>query len=138
MEQTPFFITWLPIYLDYLTVEKGLAKVYLDDGINSLVLKIIPEGNLLGLSSISDENNTFQYSSMAYIDSEIKQIDIGFFKQLLGQNSAFAKEIIDIHGTNSAQINGRFFCCGDPRDSCVGYTNVYGSTARASRTGAPG
>ncbi|MGZ8829632.1 MAG: site-specific integrase, partial [Thermoanaerobaculia bacterium] len=21
-----FFVTWLPIYLDYLTVEKGLAK----------------------------------------------------------------------------------------------------------------
>ncbi len=26
MKQTPFFVTWLPIYLDYLTVEKGLAK----------------------------------------------------------------------------------------------------------------
>ena len=24
--KTPYFITWLPIYLDYLTVEKGLAK----------------------------------------------------------------------------------------------------------------
>ena len=26
LPKTPFFITWLPIYLDYLTVEKGLAK----------------------------------------------------------------------------------------------------------------
>ena len=26
MRKTPFFATWLPIYLDYLTVEKGLAK----------------------------------------------------------------------------------------------------------------
>ncbi len=25
-EETPFFVTWLPMYLDYLTVEKGLAK----------------------------------------------------------------------------------------------------------------
>ena len=25
-EKTPFFVTYLPIYLDYLTVEKGLAK----------------------------------------------------------------------------------------------------------------
>ena len=25
-ERTPFFVTYLPIYLDYLTVEKGLAK----------------------------------------------------------------------------------------------------------------
>ena len=24
--KTPFFITYLPIYLDYLTVEKGLAR----------------------------------------------------------------------------------------------------------------
>jgi CRP/FNR family transcriptional regulator len=91
-------------------MEHGLAKVFLDDGINSLVLKIIPDGNLLGLSSVSDENNTFQYSAMAYVDSEIKQIEIGFFKQMLLQNSAFAKEIIDILGANSAQINGRFFC----------------------------
>ena len=26
MHKTPFFVTYLPIYLDYLTVEKGLAK----------------------------------------------------------------------------------------------------------------
>lgn len=91
-------------------MEHGLAKVYLDDGLNQLVLKIIPEGNLLGLSSLSDENNKFQYSAMAYIDSEIKQIDIQFFKQMLVQNPAFSKEVIDIMGSNSSQINGRFFC----------------------------
>jgi len=91
-------------------MEHGLAKVYLDDGFNQLVLKIIPEGNLLGLSSLSDENNKFQYSAMAYIESDIKQIDIHFFKQLLVQNPAFSKEVIDIMGNNSAQINGRFFC----------------------------
>ncbi len=91
-------------------MEKGLVKVFIDDSVNSLVLKIIPEGNLLGLSSVSDENNRFQYSAMAYIDTEIKQIDINYFKQLLTQNPAFAKEVIDIMGANSAQINGRFFC----------------------------
>lgn len=93
-----------------LYVEKGLAKVFLDDGQNSLVLKVIPPGNLLGLTSISEGNNTFQYSAMAYLDSEIKQIDISFFKQLLLQNSLFAREVIDILISNSIQINGRFFC----------------------------
>lgn len=93
-----------------LYIEKGLAKVFLDDGVNSLVLKIIPPGNMLGLTSISEESNTFQYSAMAYLDSEIKQVDISFFKQLLGQNPAFAKEVIDILISNSIQINGRFFC----------------------------
>jgi CRP/FNR family transcriptional regulator len=91
-------------------MEKGLAKVFLDDGVNSLVLKIIPDGNMLGLSSVNSENNTYQYSAMAYIDSEIKQIDIRFFKQMLGQNPAFAQEVINILGSNSVQINGRFFC----------------------------
>ncbi len=91
-------------------MEQGLAKVYLDDGVNSLVLKIIPEGNLLGLTSANEENNTFQYSSMAYVDSVVRQIDISYFRQLLIQNPAFAKEVIDILSANSVQINGRFFC----------------------------
>jgi CRP/FNR family transcriptional regulator len=91
-------------------MEKGLAKVILNDGKNSLVLKIIPEGQLLGLSSINDEHNTFQYSSIAYIDSEVKLINLDFFKQLVAQNSDFAKEVINILSSNSVLINGRFFC----------------------------
>jgi len=90
-------------------MESGLAKVYLDNGVNILVLKIIPHGNLLGLTSANEENNVFQYSAMAYVDSEVKQIDIAFFRQLLNQNVAFAGEIIDILSSNSVQINGRFF-----------------------------
>ncbi len=91
-------------------VEEGLVKVFLDNGINSLVLKIIPSGNLLGLSSMNDENNTFQYSAMAYVDTLIKQIDINYFRTLVSKNPCFSKEIINILGSNSVQINGRFFC----------------------------
>lgn len=91
-------------------VERGLVKVFLDNGTNSLVLKIIPDGNLLGLASVSDDYNTYQYSAIAYIDSEIKQIDIKLFRELIGRNPAFAKEVIDILSANSVQIYGRFFC----------------------------
>jgi len=91
-------------------MEKGLAKVYINDGISTLVLKIIPECNLLGLSSISEENNTFQYSAMAYLDSNVRQIDISIFRQLIDRNPLFAKEVIEIFIANSTQINGRFFC----------------------------
>lgn len=91
-------------------VEQGLAKVFLDNGVNSLVLKIIPKGNLIGLTSISEEFNTYQYSAMTYVDSEIRQIDINVFRQLLKQNTAFAKEVIDILSSNNVQIYGRFFC----------------------------
>ncbi|MEZ5196565.1 MAG: cyclic nucleotide-binding domain-containing protein [Bacteroidales bacterium] len=73
-------------------MEKGLAKVFLDNGANSLVLKIIPDGNLLGLSSVSEEHNTFQYSAMAYIDSEIRQIDIKVFRQLCNRMQIFRKK----------------------------------------------
>jgi len=93
-----------------LFMQKGLAKVFLDNGLNSLVLKIIPDGNFLGLASVSEEHNTYRYSAMAYIDSEIKQIDIITFRQLLNQNPSFAKEVIDILSANSVQIYGRFFC----------------------------
>ena len=91
-------------------IEKGLAKVFLDDGVNSLVLKVVVAGNLLGLSALNTNNQTYQYSSKTYIDSEIKQIDIAFFKKLISENSAFSKEIITILGANSVQMNGRFFC----------------------------
>ncbi len=91
-------------------IEQGLAKVFLDDGVNSLVLKVVTSGNLLGLSTISTDNQTYQYSAKTYIDSEIKQIDILFFKKLLSENFAFSKDVIAILGANSAQINGRFFC----------------------------
>ncbi|RPI46323.1 MAG: Crp/Fnr family transcriptional regulator [Bacteroidetes bacterium] len=91
-------------------MEKGLAKVFLDNGVNSLVLRIIPDGNFLGLAAVSEEFSTFPYSGMAYIDSEIRQVDIQAFRQLIRQNNDFAREVIDILSSNSVQIYGRFFC----------------------------
>jgi CRP/FNR family transcriptional regulator len=91
-------------------VEKGLAKVFIDDGVNSLILKLIPSGNLVGLTSLSEDYNTYQYSAMAYVDSEIKQIDINTFRSLLKRNAEFGKEVIDVLSSNSVQIYNRFFC----------------------------
>ncbi len=91
-------------------MEKGLGKVFLENGNNTLVLRIIPDGNFFGLAAISEEQGTFPYSGMAYVDSRIRQIDIKAFRQLMDQNAAFAKEVIDILSSNSVQIYGRFFC----------------------------
>jgi CRP/FNR family transcriptional regulator len=91
-------------------MEKGLAKVFLENGSNSLVLRITPDRNFLGLSSISEENPYFPYSAMTYVDSEIRQIEVKAFRKLMEQNFAFSKEIIDILSSNSLQIYGRFFC----------------------------
>ena len=91
-------------------LEDGLAKVFLNDGSNSLVIKIVCGGNFLGLASLSEDFNTYQYSVQTYIDSEITQIDLKIFRQLLSRNAAFAKEVIDIIAANSVQMYGRFFC----------------------------
>lgn len=91
-------------------MEKGLAKVFLENGSNTLVLRVVPDGNFLGLASISEEYSNFPYSAMAYTDSEIRQIDVKAFRYLMEQNLNFMKEIIDILSANSIQIYGRFFC----------------------------
>lgn len=91
-------------------MEDGLAKVFIENENNSLVLKIIPNGNFLGLTSISEENNIHQYSAMAYVDSRIRQFDINKIRTLIKQNALFGKEIIEILNANSLQIYNRFFC----------------------------
>lgn len=91
-------------------MEKGLAKVFLENGSNLLVLRVIPDGNFLGLASISETHSNFPYSAMAYMDSEIRQIDVAAFRKLMEQNTEFVKEVIDILSANSIQIYGRFFC----------------------------
>lgn len=91
-------------------MDQGLAKVVIENKKDSLILKIIPDGNLLGLTSIFDGNTVFQYSAIAYIDSRIRLIDINIFRQLVKSNARFASEVINILTGNNLQIYGRFFC----------------------------
>ncbi|MFO7827844.1 MAG: Crp/Fnr family transcriptional regulator [Bacteroidales bacterium] len=91
-------------------LKDGLAKIYLEGLNDSLILKIIPPGNLIGLTSILEGNNTFHYSSHTYEDSAASLIDIKIFKQIISQNAKFAASIIDMLCENSLQTFGRFFC----------------------------
>lgn len=91
-------------------LNEGLVKVYLEGKPKDLILKIIPSQHLIGLPSIYDGNNTFLYSSMAYIDSKVTLIDIEFFKSLIRSNAEFASKVINILNENTAQIYGRFYC----------------------------
>ncbi|MCK5080485.1 MAG: cyclic nucleotide-binding domain-containing protein, partial [Bacteroidales bacterium] len=83
-------------------LSEGLVKVYLEGSPKNLVLSITPKSNLVGLPSIYEGNNTFQFSVSSYVDSWAKLIDINIFKQLLRQNAAFASKIIDILNENTA------------------------------------
>ncbi len=61
-------------------VEKGLAKVFIENGGNSLLLRITPDGSFIGLSAVSDEFSTFPYSARVYVDTVIRQIDVSTFR----------------------------------------------------------
>lgn len=89
---------------------EGLVKVYIEHGNQTLILKIISPGNLIGLSSLSEGEEVFQYSAAAYQRSIARLIDLNTFKQLIRENGLFASKVISILGENSNQINNRFFC----------------------------
>ena len=88
----------------------GLVKIYVENEAGTLILKILPKGNLIGLSSIYDGNSVFQYSASTYQDSVIQMIDMSTFKQLMKQNIEFSNGIINVLCENSIQTYGRFFC----------------------------
>lgn len=88
---------------------EGLVKVYYENKQDSLILKIVGPGNLMGLSSLLKEENIFQSTASAYIDSVVRLIDINLFKKFIEENGKFASEIINILSENTNQINSRFF-----------------------------
>jgi CRP-like cAMP-binding protein len=93
-----------------LYMESGLAKVSIESQSNSLILKLVPDRNFIGLSNLTAEQSTNYYSAKAYIDSVVRQIDIKFFRQLIAQNPQFSMELFDILSSNTLQIYGRFYC----------------------------
>jgi len=88
----------------------GLVKIYMESDQNTLTLKILPSGNMIGLTSLLDGSNVFQYSAYAYQTSKVRLIDINVFKQLIKQNADFANEVINLLCENAIQTYGRFFC----------------------------
>ncbi len=87
----------------------GLVKIYMENENNSLILKVLPGGNMIGLTALLEGSNVFKYSAMAYQESRVRLIDINAFKKVISQNSAFAKEVINILCENLIQTQTRFF-----------------------------
>ena len=87
----------------------GLVKVFMENETSSLILKVLPAGNMLGLTALLDGSNVFRYSASAYQDCSVRLMDIGFFKKIILQNPAFANEVINILCENLIQTQTRFF-----------------------------
>lgn len=88
---------------------EGLVKVYLEDDEETLILKIIGPGSLIGLNSLSN-NDTFQYTASSYQHAKVWLYEIDAFKRVVRENGMFAIKIIQFMAENSNQINNRFFC----------------------------
>ncbi len=93
-----------------LVVSEGLAKVYYEENNKSLILRIAAPGSLIGLTSLPLNQNVFQYTASAYINTTVKLIEIDIIRKLILENGQFATAIVDILCGISIQKNGRFFC----------------------------
>lgn len=87
----------------------GLAKIYMENNAGSLILKVLPPGNLIGLTALLDGSPIFQYSAYAYQECRVRLFDIKVFKTLILQNAAFASEMINLFCENLIQTQTRFF-----------------------------
>ena len=88
---------------------KGLVKSYIENKNNTLLLRIIRAGNLIGLTSLLEGNTIFHFSISAYTDSKIRMFDINIFREIIKRNPLFAYDIINIFCKNTIQIYSRFF-----------------------------
>ena len=93
-----------------LVISEGLAKVYYEENNKSLILRIAAPGSLIGLTSLPLNQNVFQYTASAYINTTVKLIEIDIIRKLILKNGQFATAIVDILCGISIQKNGRFFC----------------------------
>ncbi len=94
-----------------MIVREGLVKIYMESNTGeNLVLHIMPEMNIIGLSSLFEGNNTYQFSAQAYLDTRIQVVDTATFKQLIRSNSSFSLKVIGLLAEYNTVISGRFYC----------------------------
>ncbi len=93
-----------------IVLDEGLAKIYKEGGNDTLILKILPAVNIIGLSVLFEGNNVFHYSAMAYLKSKVRMIEINAFRHLINTNAKFATKIISLLSENTVTTHGRFFC----------------------------
>ncbi len=87
----------------------GLVKIYMENENSSLILKVLPSGNMIGLTALLDGSQVFRYSASAYQECRVRLIDINVFKKIILQNPYFAKEVINILCENLIQTQTRFY-----------------------------
>lgn len=89
-------------------VRRGFVKVFLDNGDDPTILSVVKAGSFIGLQSLYGEN-IFHYSAEAMTDTEICLTDINVFRELILENSNFAKGIIEVLNSDLIKSYSRLF-----------------------------
>ncbi|MEE4196860.1 MAG: Crp/Fnr family transcriptional regulator [Bacteroidales bacterium] len=86
-------------------IKQGIAKVYKETAMDSnLILDIIPEGRLIGLTTLFHSDNIARFSVSALSDTVICSIDRQVIEQLIYKNNNFAKTVISSLNTEALQF----------------------------------
>jgi len=86
-------------------LKSGFAKVYKETDIDhNLILDIIPEGKLIGLTSLYNNDNIARFSVSALENAVVCSIDRNTIEKLIQQNSQFAKTVIASLNEESLQF----------------------------------
>lgn len=86
----------------------GFAKLFLDNAGERIILGIARPGTFIGIQSLYGEP-VFPFSAEAMTDTEVCLKDISVFRELVLENSAFAKGVIEILNTDLIQSYNRMF-----------------------------
>ena len=86
----------------------GFAKLYLEHDGELTILGIATPRTFIGLQALYGES-VFPFSAEAMSDVEVCLKDINIFRELVLENSAFAREIIEILNKDLIQSYNRMF-----------------------------
>jgi len=86
----------------------GFAKLFLENAGERIILGIARPGSFIGIQSLYGEP-VFPFSAEAMTDTEVCLKDISVFRELVLENSTFAKGVIEILNTDLIQSFNRMF-----------------------------
>lgn len=89
-------------------IRKGFVKLYLENEGELMVLGIAKPGSFIGVQALYGES-VFPFSAEAMTDTEVCMKDINIFRELVLENSEFARGIIEILNADILQAYKRMF-----------------------------
>ena len=90
-------------------IRKGFVKLYLENEEGITVLGIAKPGSFIGLQALYGES-VFPFSAEALTDTEVCMKDISVFRELILENTKFARGIIEILNADLIQAYRRMSC----------------------------